>query len=286
VIWRLRHRTTYRYAEPVDIASHQLHLLPRELPHQRVLRSRLRCLPEPARVAEALDHFGNRTTWLFLEQPHSVFEVVAESEVEVAFPPPPPATETPPWEAVVLAARQVPEAAEFTFPSPLLPEDDGARDYVARSFPPGRPILAGLLDLNARIRREFSFRPGATNTETSVAEVLARRAGVCQDFTHLVLCGLRGLGLPARYVSGYIRTHPPPGEAPRPGSDQSHAWIGAWMGARHGWVDLDPTNNLVVGDEHVVLGWGRDFRDVSPLYGIILGGGRHSLEVGVELTPA
>jgi transglutaminase-like putative cysteine protease len=125
-----------------------------------------------------------------------------------------------------------------------------------------------------------------TGISTTVAQVLAQRAGVCQDFTHLMVNGLRELGLPARYVSGYIRTLPPPGGVARRGADQSHAWVGAWLGPEHGWIDLDPTNDVVVADEHVVLGWGRDFSDVSPLRGIILGGGRHRLDVGVDLTPA
>jgi transglutaminase-like putative cysteine protease len=282
--WRVRHVTTYRYAEVVDIATHMLHLSPRVMPGQRVLEERILCTPTPAQVTRGNDHFGNRVTWLSIDQPHDRFELVAEARVDTGLPAPPPAAETLPWEAV--AAAPSPEAVEFTFPSPMLPENAAARDYARVSFPPGRPILAGLLDLNGRIRREFAFRAGVTGISTTVSQVLAQRAGVCQDFTHLMLNGLRGLGLPARYVSGYIRTLPPPGGATRLGSDQSHAWVGAWLGPVHGWVDLDPTNDLVVASEHVVLGWGRDFADISPLRGIILGGGEHWLDVGVDLTPA
>jgi transglutaminase-like putative cysteine protease len=151
------------------------------------------------------------------------------------------------------------------------------------SFPAGRPVLAGLLDLTARIRGDFTFRPGVTTIATPVAKVLRQRAGVCQDFTHVMIAGLRALGLPARYVSGYIRTRPPPGRAARRGADQSHAWVGAWLGPEHGWIDLDPTNDLVVQDEHVVLGWGRDYGDVSPVRGVLLGGGTHKLSVSVDL---
>ncbi|QTI77817.1 transglutaminase family protein [Roseomonas marmotae] len=282
--WRVRHVTTYRYAETVDLATHMLHLTPRALPGQRMLAEEIRCTPTPARMTRGLDHFGNSVTWLFIDQPHRRFEVVAEAMVEAAFPPPPPAAETPPWEQ--LAAAPAPDAVEFTFPSPMLPENAAARDYARASFPPGRPVLAGLLDLNARIRRDFTFQPGVTGVSTPVSQVLAQRAGVCQDFTHLMLNGLRGLGLAARYVSGYIRTRPSPGGVARQGADQSHAWVSAWLGPAHGWVGLDPTNNLVVAGEHVVLGWGRDFSDISPLRGIILGGGRHRLDVGVDLTPA
>lgn len=284
--WRIRHATAYRYAEPVDIATHMLHLSPRALPHQTVLWDSVACAPEPGRAASDLDHFGNRVTWLFLDRAHARFEVVSEAEVDVAFPVPPAAAETRPWEEVAALAARDATAAEFALASPQLPEHAGARDYAAQSFPRGRPVLAGLLDLTWRIRRDFAFRAGVTGIATTVGQVLAQRAGVCQDFTHLMLCGLRGIGLPARYVSGYIRTLPPPGSTPRPGSDQSHAWVGAWLGPEHGWVDLDPTNNLVVQDEHVVLGWGRDFHDISPLRGIILGGGRHSLDVSVDLRPA
>ncbi len=284
MLWRVRHVTTYRYAETVDMATHMLHLTPRALPWQRVLEERILCAPEAARMTRGADHFGNPVTWLSIDRPHDLFEVASEAVVDCAFPTPPPAEATLPWEQVAPAMPA--DIAEFTFPSPMLPESVQARDYAAASFPPGRSILAGLLDLNARIGRDFSFRAGVTSVATPVSQVLAQRAGVCQDFTHLMLNGLRGLGLPARYVSGYIRTRPPPGGVARRGADQSHAWVSAWLGPDHGWVDLDPTNDLVVAEEHVVLGWGRDFADVSPLRGIILGGGRHWLDVGVDLTPA
>jgi len=284
MIWRVRHATTYRYAEPVDIATHLLHLSPRPLPHQRVLAESLTCWPEPARISIGTDHFDNRAAWLFLDRPHSIFEVVAEAVVEVTPRTLPAPAATPPWEEVAALATHDPDVAEFALPSPMLPPEAEATIYAAASFPSGRPVLQGLLDLNARIPRDFAFRPGITGIATPVSQVLAQRAGVCQDFTHLMLCALRGLGLPARYVSGYIRTLPPPGGAPLMGADQSHAWVSAWLGPEYGWVDLDPTNALVVGDEHVTLGWGRDFHDISPLRGIILGGGKHSLQVEVDLV--
>ena len=168
---------------------------------------------------------------------------------------------------------------------PKKPAQAEARAYAAVSFKPGRPVLDALLELNNRIRADFRFRAGVTSISTPVAQVMQRREGVCQDFAQVMISALRGLGLPARYVSGYIRTHPPPGQKRRLGSDQSHAWVGCWLGDRHGWVDLDPTNGLVVKDEHVVLGWGRDYGDVSPVRGVILGGGHHSLSVSVDLEP-
>ncbi|MCX8133746.1 MAG: transglutaminase family protein [Roseococcus sp.] len=284
MLYWLRHRTAYSYAQPVDLAAHLLHLKPRALPGQRVLSARLTCLPAPDHHSETHDHFGNAATRLFLAAPHTAFEVTAESLVDVAFPPPPPAEATPPWEAVTQAAEG-PDTAEFLLPSALIPRLAEAADYARPSFPAGRPVLAGLLDLTARMRRDFTFQPGVTSITTPVVEVLRSRRGVCQDFTQVMIAGLRGLGLPARYVSGYIRTRPPPGQARRRGADQSHAWVSAWLGPGLGWVQLDPTNDMVVADEHVVLAWGRDFADVSPLRGVLLGGGAHRLHVSVDLEP-
>jgi transglutaminase-like putative cysteine protease len=286
--YALRHATLYRYAAPVDIAAHLLHLTPRSLPGQVVEAMALEVSPAPAYRAEGHDHFGNGVSWLSIEAPHAALEVVLEAVLDVGFAPPPGAGATPPWEAVRDAATG-PEgylAAEFALPSALVPTDAGAGAYAAQSFPPGRPVLAGLLDLTARIKRDFAFRPGVTTISTPVAQVLALRAGVCQDFSHLMIAGLRALGLPARYCSGYVRTRPPPGQKRRQGADQSHAWVGCWLGPEHGWVDLDPTNDLVVQDEHVLLGWGRDYADISPVQGILLGGGKQTLDVSVDLVAA
>lgn len=285
MIYRLRHVTTYAYGHPVDLAAHLLLLTPRALPRQSVARATLAITPTPTHVTEATDHFGNRATRVFIDRPHARFEVVAEALVEVLFPPPPPAATTLPWEAVAAAARGS-GVAEFAVPSPLAPLVMAATGYAAASFPPGRAVLAGLLELMARIRTDFTYRPGVTGPDTKVAEVLETRTGVCQDYAHVMISGLRGLGLPARYVSGYVRTRPPPGGTARRGADQSHAWVEAWLGPAQGWVGLDPTNDVVVRDEHVVLAWGRDFGDVSPLRGVILGGGEHGLRVGVDLEEA
>jgi len=290
VIYRVRHVTSYNYQTPVALSAHLAHLQPRTLPVQQVLSTRLHAAPAASWRRDGTDHFGNTVTWLFLDVAHPAFEVTAEAVVDVRFPDPPPSQATPAWEAVGAVARRggklAWQAAEFLFDSPLAPADTEAAAYAAPSFSPGRPVLAGLLDLNRRINREFKFRAGVTTTATTVREVLSRRQGVCQDFTHLMIAALRGLGLPARYVSGYIRTRPPAGGTRRLGADQSHAWVGCWLGPEHGWVDLDPTNDLVVKEEHVVLGWGRDFRDVTPLRGVILGGSDHELSVRVELEPA
>jgi len=287
--YRVRHETLYTYAEPVDLASHMVHLSPRALPHQRVLSVALSADPPPARISLAADYFGNEVRWMFIDRPHERFTVLLDAAVDVAFPPAPPPTATPAWEHVARDARAGGprgwQAAEFAFASDMAPADPAVGAYVRPCFPPGRPVLIGLLDLTARINRDFAFRPGVTTIQTPVDRVLAQRAGVCQDFTHLMLAGLRTLGLPARYVSGYLRTRPPAGQATRRGADQSHAWVGAWLGPDHGWIDLDPTNNLVVADEHVVLAWGRDYGDVSPNRGVILGGGQHTVSVSVDLAP-
>ncbi len=287
--YRVRHSTAYRYARPVDLASHLLHLMPRNLPQQRVLSARVTADPVPARITEGTDAYDNAVSWLFLDAPHARFEVTLEAVVDVSFPAPPPAEDTPAWEDIV-AACGVGGAgwreAEFVFDSPMAPALPEAGAYVAPSFPPGQRMLTGLRDLLARFRRDFAFRSGVTTIATPLTTVIAQRAGVCQDFTHVIISGLRALGLPARYVSGYIRTRPPPGATKRLGSDQSHAWVGVWLGPQHGWIDIDPTNNLIVSEEHVVLAWGRDYRDISPVRGVILGGGKHSLTVGVDLEPA
>ena len=283
--YRVTHTSRYAYGSPVDLAAHMLHLRPRALPWQRILSESISADPSGARRRDAADHFGNVVTWLFLDRPHADFVVTAESVVEVHYPPPP--VETASWEDIVALAL-APEAgtaAEFRFESPMVQADEDALAFAKPSFPAGRPVLEALADLNNRIRSEFRFRAGVTTVSTPVSQVMRRREGVCQDFSHVMISALRGLGLPARYNSGYIRTKPPPGQARRAGADQSHAWVGAWLGPEHGWVDLDPTNGIIVEDEHVLLGWGRDYGDVSPVLGVILGGGAHSLTVNVDLAP-
>jgi transglutaminase-like putative cysteine protease len=289
MIYRVVHRTSYAYGSMVDLGAHLLHLRPRPLPWQRILRCNLVPSPAPSDSWSGRDGFGNEVCWMFLDMPHPSFEVTLDAVVEVRAPVPPAAAATPPWREVSRAAFAGGPggdgAAEFLFESPLAQPVAAAGEYAAVSFSEDATILDGILDLNARIGRDFTFRAGVTGVTTTVAQVLAQRAGVCQDFSHLMIAGLRALGLPARYVSGYIRTRPPPGGQRRRGADQSHAWVGCWLGPRHGWLDIDPTNGIVVAEEHVVLGWGRDFSDVSPLCGIILGGGKPELTVSVDLEP-
>jgi len=286
--YRVRHTTRYAYGSPVELAAHMVHLRPRPQPWQTIISERIITDPQPARRHDGQDHFGNCVTWLFLDRPHADFEVTSESIVEVDRPPPSDPADTPPWEQVVEAAR-TPEgwqAVEFQFGTPMAPINAESKAYVSESFTPGRPVLQALLELNERFYSDFRFRSGVTTISTPVSQVMQRREGVCQDFTHAMVSGLRGIGVPARYTSGYIRTKPPPGQVKRQGSDQSHAWVGCWLGPAYGWIDVDPTNGIVIRDEHVLLGWGRDFSDVSPVRGVILGGGDHRVIVGVDLEPA
>ncbi|BCI67111.1 transglutaminase family protein [Acetobacter aceti] len=285
MIYRVRHTTSYTYGHPVDLAAHILHLTPRDCPGQTVLRTQLEYNPLPVRRESGTDHFGNRIVWLFHEAPHSHFDIVALSDVDVHFPEPPPADSTLTWEEIALLAAQDADVSQYLFGGPMGGPSRLVGEYVAKDFSPGRPVLEGLLALNERVYKEFRFRSGVTNLRTTPEEVLQRREGVCQDFTHLMLSGLRWLGLPARYMSGYIRTRPVAGQKRRLGADVSHAWVGVWLGPETGWIGLDPTNGIVVRDEHVILGWGRDYADISPVRGLILGGGGDVLRVGVDLVP-
>jgi transglutaminase-like putative cysteine protease len=219
-----------------------------------------------------------------------MLEVIARSLVEVAPARVQDASATPPWEAVRLAChagKLTPgsDAGIFRFASPMVPVGAEFAAYARADFPAGRPILEGVVALTARVFREFWFDPRATDVTTPVLEVLKKRAGVCQDFAHLMLACLRSLGLPARYVSGYLETAPPPGRARMIGADASHAWISVFCGEQAGWVDADPTNNLLPGERHITVAWGRDFSDVSPLRGVTLGAGGQRLEVAVDVIP-
>lgn len=295
--YRLRHTTSYNYSWAVDISHHMLHLALPDLPRQRVKSCAVSTSPNAGRMAEQRDHFGNRVAYLTLEESHTRFDVELRAEIEVdAFVAPDPAT-TPGWEEIrdALAGDGFPEAvmeSEFVHDSPLALPSDEAIQYALHSFTPGRPVLEAARDLTRRIFTDFRYDPTATEVFTPVAAVMQKRAGVCQDFAHLQIAMLRGLGLAARYVSGYIRTLKA-GDTPAAGSpqtalrgaDASHAWLSVWCGPSLGWIDLDPTNNLICSDEHVVAAIGRDYGDISPVRGVVLGGGPHRIGVAVELLP-
>ena len=283
--YRLRHATIYDYAEPVVLGTHYMHLVPRPRDGQRIVEANLHVTPHPDNRRNEVDHFGNFTTTVSMAVPHRQFVVELSATVEVAQPAAPEPLATPAWEEIAALAPRTAAVAEFCLASHLATPDPEIEAYARASFPPGRSMLAGLLALNRRIFDDMTYRGGVTTTSTKAAQVMKQRAGVCQDYAHLMIAALRALGLPARYVSGYLRTWPPPGQEKRRGADQSHAWAASWLGPDLGWIDLDPTNDLLVRNEHVTLAWGRDFGDVSPLRGIILGGGKHTLQVNVDLEP-
>ena len=285
--YAIRHVTRYRYYDAVTSSQHDLHLLPRELPRQRCLATKLDIRPPPIVCRERVDYFGNRAAHVVLATPHTELEALAESLVEVIAAPQLCPDEDVGWEEAARALAARPDdlqALEMTLPSPFAAPCSAVRDFVAPSFPPGRPLLGACVDLMARIHRDFTYDPRATTVATPLDEVLRIRRGVCQDFAHLMIACLRGLGLSARYVSGYLVTTPPAGKPRLQGADASHAWLAMWS-PRFGFVDLDPTNDCLVGDSHITLAIGRDFGDVTPLRGVIHGGGCHDLSVAVDVVP-
>lgn len=289
MIYDITHLTSYAYGDPVDLAHHLLHLTPRALAHQSILDCEIVTAPPAARNVASLDHFGNVATVLVMDEPHKDFAVRARARVEITAPVVPGPEATQPFETVrealaLGADPQAIEASEFIHASPFVALGPEIAAYARASFPPGTPILAGAIDLTRRIHHDFAYTPGTTAISTPVVEVLADRRGVCQDFAHVEIAALRVLGLAARYVSGYIRTYPRPGARAWRGADASHAWVQVWCGA-DGWIDVDPTNDMIIRDEHITLAIGRDFGDVSPVRGVILGGGRQSLSVAVTVTP-
>ncbi|OYQ32814.1 transglutaminase [Niveispirillum lacus] len=284
VRYQCRHVTRYGYGDPVTSAHMLAHLAPRDHPRQTCHKATLSIVPWPGVVTERHDWFGNPVTYAALHTPHRELTVTAEIEVTVAPPPPLLAETTPCWEEVAALAATLAETAEFVRPSARVPLADTALTlFAAAFFSQGRAIGEGALDLTRRIHADFSFDPTATTISTPISEVLARKRGVCQDFAHLMIGALRALGLPARYVSGYLRTLPPPGKPKLQGADASHAWVQAWCGPHDGWIDLDPTNGRQCDTDHVTLAWGRDYDDVCPLRGVILGGGHHGVLVAVDV---
>jgi transglutaminase-like putative cysteine protease len=289
MIYRIRHRTTYKYKYPVSVGNHVACLKPRSLPHHKVTHSELSIHPTPATYTERMDYFGNLLCFFTIQEPHKELVVEARSEVIIEEAATRWPSESLPWEE---AARSVPndlnpaalDAYQFGFESPRIRVRPAFAAYALESFTPGRPLAEGLLDLTARIHKDFRFDSKVTTVRTSIEEVFRKRRGVCQDFSHLQIACLRSLNLAARYVSGYLRTYPPPGKPRLVGADASHAWVSVYCPGA-GWLDMDPTNNLVPSNGHVTLAWGRDYGDVSPLRGLILGGGSHTLKVAVDMEP-
>ncbi len=281
------HHTEYRYEAPVSQSWQLAHLRPRQMPGQRVVSHRFEVSPRPDWIDERVDAFGNTVVALAIHAAHDALDVVAESCVELAPPAPDTEAAARAWDPLAAARTRGGDALElaaFVGPSPLVPRSRRAVHYARRSFRPGAPFVEALCGLAHRIHRDFEFDPAATTVTTPLEQVFAERRGVCQDFAQLMIACLRGVGVPARYVSGYIVTRPPPGRPRLVGADASHAWVSAWCPGQ-GWIDVCPTNDRRIDQDFVTLGWGRDFSDVTPLRGVILGGGAQALEARVTVTP-
>ena len=288
MIYDIRHVTTYSYESPVSFARCSLRLEPRNGDGQQLVSHTVDIRPRPADRTVRRDFFGTHTESILIETAHRNLRIDSRSRVSVSRQAPGRAAQSPAWESVrdiAFEAKSLGPASPigYVFASPLVPVLPPVAAYAALSFPPGSGILAGAVDLMHRIRTDFKYDPKATVISTPLEEVFEKRHGVCQDFAHVMIAGLRGLRLPAAYVSGYLRTIPPPGKPRLQGADATHAWVSLWCGPEIGWVGFDPTNDLVVENDHIVLAVGRDFSDVSPVDGIIVGSHKQKLAVAVDV---
>lgn len=287
--YRVEHRTTYTYDDDVTDSLGVGHLVPRELPWQRVSGYDVVVAPEPGDLSRDADYYGNTVTYFQVTTPHTELVVVGSGVVDVVAPAVDEEAAARPWESVrpllVPGAAGAWQATDFALPSAAVPVHAGARDYAADSLLAGRPVGEAVTDLVHRIHADFDYDPAATTVTSTVSEILAKRAGVCQDFAHFTLSALRAHGLAARYVSGYLATEPPPGRERVVGADASHAWVAVWLGGDE-WLALDPTNDQWQDDRYVTVAWGRDYGDVPPLKGVIFTEAKSSrLSVSVDVAP-
>lgn len=291
MIYDIRQLSTCVYASPVARARHVLRQMPINRPGQRVHVTALQIGPEPQHWREGLDFFGNRLTWIDLEEPHSLLTIRLTARVSVDSLIEVSPRATPAWEAArdqAFATTDIgpTSPAHFVFASRMVSLDPEIRDYAQESFSPGRPVLDAAVELMHRLKSDIAYEIGATTVTTTPPMSFALRRGVCQDFAHIMISGLRGIGLPAGYVSGYLRSAPRTDDATRlQGTDAMHAWVLVWCGPQTGWIGLDPTNAMLASDEHIVLALGRDYADVAPMDGVIVGSGGQRIEVGVSVTP-
>ena len=288
MLYQITHITTYEYSASVSLCQNLAHLTPRSTDDQQCQQTTLLINPTPAVLSSRTDYFGNRQTFFSVQEPHRKLTVTANHLVDVIPRAAVDGSVTQPWEMVrdQLRSSRLSDnlsAYQFAFPSRHVPNSNELAEYARSSFVAGRPLFDAVLDLTARIHADFEYDPQATTISTPIHEVFQQRRGVCQDFSHLQISCLRSLGLPARYVSGYLRTLPPPGKPRLVGADATHAWVSVFC-PNIGWLDVDPTNNVQPSDKHVVLAWGRDFDDVSPVKGVILGGDQHSIGVSVDVA--
>ncbi len=292
VTYRVCHKTIYGYSVPVTLSHNLARLKPRETPYQHILSERITITPTPSFQSDGIDAFGNTTTFLITETPHNEMTIISDFEASISPPVYPDPMETPSWEETkrLMSYPDTPElltASEMTAPSYFIPLSAEIKAYAAQSFTPDRPVLAVAEEIMRRIYQDFTYDSSATSIATPINETLAMKRGVCQDFAHVAIACLRSFGLPARYVSGYIRTRraaeaEQKGEIEMIGGDASHAWFSVYVPS-FGWVDLDPTNNMYMQSEHLTVGWGRDFDDMSPVKGIMTGGGTHTVTVDVSV---
>jgi transglutaminase-like putative cysteine protease len=287
---RVVHRTVYEYGQPVASSHHEAHLAPRDGRSQVCLTHTVRITPSPSTIRERRDYFDNRTIYFGIHESHRSLEIVSESDILVRDREHSLVLDRTSWDAVrdfVSGDRQSESlsAYAFTFESPYVAgQREALREYALASFSPGRPLLEAASDLTARVFSDFAYDTTATETSTPLADVIRRRRGVCQDFAHFQIGCLRAMGLPARYVSGYLSTTPPPNTPRLIGCDASHAWVSTYLPSV-GWVDFDPVNNIVPGERHVTVAYGRDYGDVAPVHGVIVGGGQHVVRVSVDVAP-
>ncbi len=289
VTYRITHKTEYSYAEEVTQCFNEAHLIPRNAAHQTCLSHHLSIEPLPSDYTDRQDFFGNRASYFSIDQPHTDFNITAISEIQLDEPcAESAAVNDIAWDVVRDRLRSPQEPAliehrQFIMDSPLIPTLPELAEYGSASFPLNRPLIEAVLELMERVHREFSYDPEFTSVSTPLSEVLYHRRGVCQDFAHLAIGCLRAMGLAARYVSGYLETLPPPGQQRLVGVDASHAWFSVFV-PEAGWIDFDPTNNQMPMQQHITTAWGRDFSDVTPLKGVIFGGGdSHKLNVSVDV---
>jgi transglutaminase-like putative cysteine protease len=288
LLFEIAHTTTYDYVGDVSISHHLVRLTPREYAKQRCLDQHLTIDPPPATISLRRDYFGNTTHFVGVETPHKQFAITSHCRVAIRPVFVPDLLETPAWEVVRASCRDghagsLLEAHEFTYASPLIPAPEEFEEYAKPSFAPRRPILDAVADLTRRLGEDFVFDPVATTVSTPVADVLRQRRGVCQDLAHVQIACLRSQGLPARYVSGYLETEPSPGQPKLRGVDASHAWV-SFFCPGFGWIEIDPTNNCFPSLRHIALGWGRDYSDICPIRGVLVGGENQTLRVAVDVN--
>lgn len=291
--YRVQHVTTYAYDDDVTGSYGQFHLRPRDLDWQRCVAHEVTVDPEPSDLFRHTDLYGNTKSYFHVVEPHTALVVTAISVVEVDPPVYSAEALALPWEQCrplvpgTLAARDADawQATDYVFASTMVDIPPGIGDYATVSFPPGRPVGEAVSELMHRVYADFTYKSGSTTVSTTVAELLDKRTGVCQDFTHFMVAGLRSLGLAGRYVSGYLATRPPPGKPRLVGADASHAWVGCWIPG-NGWMYLDPTNNRLIDASHATVAWGRDYADVTPVKGVIFTEAKKSkMKVSVDMAP-